>query len=382
MWPEFWACTEYCMRTLPVSSSPRSSFLRPTVLWIALAAALQVGSAWAVTPFVLKDIRVEGLQRSDAGTVFASLPFRIGDTYNDEKGAAALRALFATGLFKDVRLEVDEGVVIVIVEERPVISSIDFRGLKEFDKDTLVKSLKDFGIGEGLPFDKALADRAEQELKRQYLTRSLYGAEVVTTVTPQERNRVNVTFTITEGSAARIREIRVVGNSVFSESTLKGLFELNEGGWLNWYTKADRYSRAKLNADLETLRAYYLNRGYLEFNVDSTQVAISPDKQDITITINVTEGQPYTVTGVKLEGDYLGKEEDFKTLVTIKPGQPYRAESVADTTKAFVDRFGTFGYAFAKIDARPDIDRASGQVVVTLVARPDRRVYVRRISVA
>jgi len=360
----------------------RLTFARPSFLSLALAAALHAGSAWAVEPFQLRDIRVEGLQRTDAGTVFASLPFRIGDTYNDEKGAAALRALFATGLFKDVRLEVEDGVVIVVVEERPVISSIDFRGLKEFDKDTLVKSLKDFGIGEGLPFDKALADRAEQELKRQYLTRSLYGAEVVTTVTPLERNRVNVTFTINEGSAARISEIRIVGNKAFSEGTLKGLFDLNDGGWLNWYTKADRYSRAKLNADLETLRAYYLNRGYLEFNVDSTQVAISPDKQDITITINVTEGQPYTVTAVRLEGDYLGKEEDFKTLVRIRPGEPYRAEAVAETTRAFVDRFGSFGYAFARVDARPEIDRASGQVALTLVAEPQRRVYVRRINVA
>ena len=358
------------------------SSLRPSLLSLALAAALHTGSAWAVEPFVLKDIRVEGLQRTDAGTVFASLPFRIGDTYNDEKGAAALRALFATGLFKDVRIDIDAGVVVVIVEERSIIASIDFAGLKEFDKDTLTKSLKDFGIGEGLPFDKALADRAEQELKRQYLTRSLYGAEVVTTVTPQERNRVNVTFTVTEGTAARISEIRIVGNSVFSESTLKGLFDLNDGGWMNWYTKADRYSRAKLNADLETLRAYYLNRGYLEFNVESTQVAISPDKQDITVTVNVKEGQQYTVTAVKLEGEYLGKEEDFKTLVSIRPGEPYRAEAVADTTRAFVERFGTFGYAFARVEPRPDIDRATGQVVVTLGADPQRRVYVRRVNVA
>lgn len=363
-------------------SSRRAPSVRPTVLSLALAAALQAGSAWAVEPFTLKDIRVEGLQRTDAGTVFASLPFRIGDTYNDEKGAAALRALFATGLFKDVRIDIDDGVVVVIVEERAVIAAIDFVGLKEFDKDTLVKSLKDFGIGEGLPFDKALADRAEQELKRQYLTRSLYGAEVVTTVTPQERNRVNVTFTITEGTAAKIRELRIVGNKAFSEGTLKGLFDLNDGGWLNWYTKADRYSRSKLNADLETLRAYYLNRGYLEFNVDSTQVAISPDKQDITVTINVTEGQPYTVTSVKLEGDYLGKEEDFKTLVRIKPGEPYRAEAVTETTKEFAERFGLFGYAFARIDARPEIDRTNGRVALTLVADPARRVYVRRINVA
>lgn len=349
---------------------------------LAVAACFQAGSAMAVEPFVLKDIRVEGLQRTDAGTVFAALPFRVGDTYSDSKGAAALRALFATGLFKDVRLEVDGTVVVVIVEERSVVANIDFVGLKEFDKEALTKSLKDFGIAEGMPFDKALADRAEQELKRQYLTRSLYGAEVVTTVTPIERNRVNVTFTVTEGEAAKIREIRITGNKVFSSSTLKGLFDLNDGGWLNWYTKADRYSRAKLTADLETLRSYYLNRGYLEFAVESTQVAISPDKQDITVTINVVEGQRYTVTGVKLEGDFLGKTDEFKQLVTIRPGEPYRAEDVAATTKAFTERFGNFGYAFARIDARPEIDREKGQVAITLVADPARRVYVRRFNVA
>lgn len=370
------------MRYLPGSFSPRIPSLRPTVLSLALAAALHGGAAWAVNPFPLKDIRVEGLQRSDAGTVFGALPFRIGDTYTDEKGAAALRALFATGLFKDVRIEIDGDVVVVIVDERSVISSIDFVGLKEFDKEAMTKSLKDFGIGEGLPFDKALADRAEQELKRQYLTKSLYGAEVVTTVTPLERNRVNVTFTITEGAAAHISEIRIVGNKAFSEGTLKGLFDLNDGSWLNWYTKADRYSRSKLSADLESLRAYYLNRGYLEFAIESTQVAISADKQDITITINVREGQLYTVTGVKLEGEYLGKEAEFKSLVKIQPGEPYRAEAVNETTKAFVDRFGNFGYAFARVDARPTIDRANAQVAVTLVADPQRRVYVRQINVA
>lgn len=361
---------------------PRSTVSLPTLASIVLAAALHTGSAWAVEPFKLVDIRVEGLQRSDAGTVFASLPFRIGDTYTDEKGVAALRALFATGLFKDVRIEIDGSVVVVIVDERSVIGSIDFVGLKEFEKDVLVNALKDFGVSQGQPFDKALADRAEQELKRQYLSRSLYGVEVVTTVTPMERNRVNVTFNVTEGTTAKIKEIRILGNSAFSESNLKGLFELSDGGWMAWYTKADRYSRAKLNADLETLRAYYLNRGYLEFNVESTQVAISPDKQEITVTINVKEGQAYTVTAVKLEGQYLAKEDEFKKLVTIKPGEPYRAEAVAETTKAFTEKFGTFGYAFARVEARPDIDRANGRVELTLVASPQRRVYVRRISVA
>lgn len=367
-------------------TDPRMRFHRLPIsfrlLCLALITALQVGTAWAVEPFVLKDIRVEGLQRSDAGTVFASLPFRVGDTYTDEKGAAALRALFATGLFKDVRIDVQGDVAVVIVEERPVVANIDFAGLKEFDKEQMLKALKDFGIGEGQPFDKALADRAEQELKRQYLTRSLYGAEVVTTVTPQERNRVNLTFTVTEGEVAKIGEIRITGNKAFSESTLKGLFNLNDGGWLNFYTKADRYSKAKLDADLETLRAYYLNRGYLEFQIESTQVAISPDKQDITITVNVKEGQRYVVTGVKLEGNYLGKIDEFKTLVAIKPGQAYDAEAVTRTTRAMLDRFGAFGYAFARVEARPDIDRAHGRVAVTLVADPQRRVYVRRINVA
>ena len=349
-----------------------------------LLVALMLGwtAALAVEPFTVADIRVEGLQRSDAGTVFASLPFRVGDTYNDEKGAAALRALFATGLFKDVRIDIDGRIVVVIVEERPIIANIDFVGMKEFEKDVLLKSLREVGLGTGLPFDKAIADRAEQEFKRQYLSRSLYGVEVVTTVTPIERNRVNLTFTVTEGETAHISEIRIVGNQAFSESTLRGLFDLGTTGWLSWYTKNDRYSRVKLNADLETLKAFYLNRGYLEFAIESTQVTISPDKQDIAITINVREGQPYIVTEVRLEGNFLGREDEFKSLVTIQPGDLFRADRVAGTTKSFLELYGAFGYAFARVDARPEIDRARGQVAVVLVGDPVRRVYVRYINVS
>ncbi len=356
--------------------------LRTSLASLFLALGLLGANAWAVEPFQLTDIRVEGLQRTDAGTVFASLPFRIGDTYNDEKGVAALRALFATGLFKDVRIQIAGSVVVVVVDERSIISSIDFVGTKEFEKEALVKALKDFGVGEGQPFDNALADRAEQELKRQYLTRSLYGVEVTTKVTPEERNRVNVTFNVVEGSVARIRELRVLGSRDYSEKELKGLLDLDETGLLSFYTKSDRYSRTKLNADLETLKAWYLNRGYLEFNVESTQIAISPDKQDISITINIKEGQPYTVTAVTLQGQYLSKEDEFKELVTIKPGQIYRAEEVATTTKAFSEKFGTFGYAFARVDARPEIDRVNGRVEIVLQADPQRRVYVRHINVA
>ncbi|MCC7151757.1 MAG: outer membrane protein assembly factor BamA, partial [Rubrivivax sp.] len=355
---------------------------RAAFVLFAAAAVLAAPQARAVTPFVLEDIRVEGLQRSDPGTVFAALPFRIGDTYTDEKGAIALRSLFATGLFKDVRIEIEGRIAVVIVDERATIATVSFVGLKEFDKDPLTKSLKEAGIGEGLPFDRALIDRAEQEIKRQYLSRSLYGAEVVTTVTPIERNRVNVTFTMDEGEAARIGEIRIVGAKAFGESTLLGLFDLTTSGWLTWYTKTDRYSRAKLNADLETLRAYYLNRGYLEFAVESTQVTISPDKQRIAVTISIHEGQPYTLTAVRLEGDYLGKEDEFKALVRLRPGVPYQGEAVTATAKAFGDLFGAYGYAFARVEPRPEIDRAKGQVVVTLAADPQRRVYVRRIDVS
>ncbi len=350
---------------------------------VAVAAmVLAANAAWALEPFKVQDIRVEGLQRVEPGTIFASLPLRVGDEYNDEKGAAAIRALFALGLFKDVRLEASGNVLVVVVEERPTIADVDFVGTKEFDKDTLKKAMRDVGLADGRPYDKALADRAEQELKRQYLNKSFYGVDVVTTLTPIERNRVNLTFTVTEGEPAKIKDIRIVGAKAFSESTLKGLFDQDTGGWLSWYTKSDRYSRAKLNADLETLRSYYLSRGYLEFRIESTQVAISPDKQDISITINVNEGQKYVVSGVKLEGNYLDREDEFKSLVTIRPGEPYNADTVAETTKAFTDHFGNFGFAFARVEAVPEIDRENNRVALVLKAEPSRRAYVRRINVS
>ncbi len=351
-------------------------------LCATLFAATMHSSAWAIDPFTVRDIRVEGLSRVEPGTVFVSLPFQVGDTYNDDKASAAIRALFGLGLFKDVRIDVQGSVVIVIVEERPTVADVSFTGANEFDKEVLTRALRDVGLAEGRAFDKAMADRAEQELKRQYLNRSLYGAEVITTVTPMDRNRVNLNFNVIEGDVAKIKTISIVGSQAFSESTLKGLFDLDTGGWLAWYTKSDRYSRNKLNADLESLRSYYLTRGYLEFKIDSTQVAISPDKQSIGITVNITEGARFAVAGVKLEGNYLGKEEEFKSFVKIVPGQAYNAERVAETTKAFTDYFGNFGYAFAQVQARPDIDRVNNSVVITLVADPSRRAYVRKINIA
>ena len=344
--------------------------------------ALLIQNAWAIDPFPVKDILVEGLQRVEAGTVFASIPVRVGDTYTDEKAAASIRALFALGLFKDVRIESNNGVVVVIVEERPNVADVDFSGNREFDKDVLKRALRDIGLSDGRPFDKALVDRAEQELKRQYISKSMYAVEIVTTVTPIERNRVNVSFAVTEGEVAKISEISFVGNKSFSSSTLRGLFDSDTGNWLSWYTKSNRYTRAKLNADVETLRSYYLARGFLEFKVDTTQVAISPDKKDIAITLSVTEGEQFAVSNIKLAGNFLGKETEFQSLVTIKAGEPYNATDVAQTTKAFTDYFANFGYAFARAEARTEIERTTNRVEITLVGEPSRRVYVRRINVA
>ena len=349
---------------------------------ILMIAVFLSQPASAVEPFQVKDIRMEGLQRVEPGNVLATLPFKVGDNYSDDKGTLAIRNLFALGLFKDVRIEVKGNVVTVVLEERPLISTINFVGIKEFDQDTLKKALRDTGLSEGRPFDKALSDRAEQELKRQYINRSLYGAEVVTTVSPAERNKVNLNFTVIEGEVSKIKEYKIIGNKAFDLSAIKDQLDLSEPNYMSWYTKSDRYSQAKLNADLENLKSFYLSRGYLEFRIESTQVAISPNKQDITITINIFEGMRLVVSEVALEGYYLGRDNEFKSLITIKPGQAYNVTDVVDTSKAFAEYFGNFGFAFARIDQRTEIDRQTNQVKVILHADPSRRAYVRRINIA
>jgi outer membrane protein insertion porin family len=357
-----------------------SIFVRRAVA--AVVAGLVAQAAMALDPFAVRDIRVEGLQRVEAGTVFASIPVRVGDTYSDDKAAASIRALFALGLFKDVRIEAKDGVLVVIVEERPTIANVDFSGTKEFDKDVLKKALRDIGLADGRPYDKALVDRAEQELKRQYISRSMYATEVVTTVTPLDKNRVNLSFSVTEGDTAKIKEIRIVGAHAFPESKLLDQFDQDSGGWLSWYTKSNRYSRTKLNADIESLRSFYLTQGYLEFKVDSTQVAISPDKQGMSITVNVTEGERFVVSKIKMAGNYLGKDEEFQSLITIKAGEAYNSDQVAQTTKAISDYYGNFGFAFGRAEAKTEIDRATNRVEITLVGDPSRRAYVRRINIA
>jgi outer membrane protein insertion porin family len=347
----------------------------------ALLGVLLARYAFAFEPFVVRDIRLEGIQRVEAGTVFSYLPVKVGETMTDEKAAQAIRALFATGLFRDVRIEVEGNVLVVAVEERPAIAQIDFVGMKEFPADQVRKALRESGIAEGRTFDKAVIDQAEQEIKRQYLTRGRYGVTVTTTVTPLDRNRVSINFTVDEGEVAKIRSINIVGNRAFTEKELLDLMTLQTPGWLTWYTKNDQYSRQKLSGDLETIRSWYLNRGYLDFNIESTQVSITPDKRDIYITINVTEGEKYTVRDVKLGGQLLLPEAELARLVTIKPGEPFSREKLADSTKKISERLGDEGYAFANANAVPDVDKENRTVAFTIMVDPGRRVYVRRINV-
>jgi outer membrane protein insertion porin family len=321
------------------------------------------------------------LQRVEPGTVFSYLPVQVGDTFTDEKSAEAIKALYSTGFFRDVQIQAQGSVLIVIVEERPTISRIEFTGMKEFDQEVVRKSLKAVGVAEARFYDKALIDKAEQELKRQYVGKGMYAAEVVATVTPVERNQVAIYFNIDEGPVAKIQEINFIGNNVFSESTLKSQMQLKTGGWLSWYSKDNLYSKQKLTADLENIRSYYLNRGYLEFVIESTQVSITPDKKGIYLTVSIREGNKFTVKNVRLAGDLLGKEAELIQLVSLKAGDTFSSAKLTESTKAIAEILGSYGYAFATINPQPDIRRDLSEVDLTLVVDPGRRVYVRQVNV-
>ncbi|HQT00145.1 MAG: outer membrane protein assembly factor BamA [Hydrogenophilales bacterium 16-64-46] len=351
-------------------------------LTLALAALLAAPLAIAAEPFQVKDIRVEGIQRTEAGTVFSYLPIRVGETLTDEKTAAAIKALYATGFFKDVRIEALDGVVIVTVEERPSIAQITLNGIKEFSEEDLKNGLKQTGLAEGRVLDRSLLDKAEQELQRQYFNRGKYAVEIKSTLTPLERNRVAVQFDVVEGDSARIQQINIVGNQAFGSKELLKQFTSTTPGWLTWYTKNDQYSKSRLAGDIEALRSFYLNRGYLEFNVESTQVTISPDKQGIYITVNVSEGPQYTVTDVKLAGQMLVPEEELKKLITLKPGDIFQRDRLTETTKKISERLGNDGYAFANVNAVPELEKDKHTVAFTLFVDPGRRVYVNRVNVS
>nr|WP_215367963.1 outer membrane protein assembly factor BamA [Polynucleobacter sp. AP-Titi-500A-B4] len=349
------------------------------LLAVAIGFSVNVNAA---DSFVVKDIRVEGLQRVEPGTVFSYLSVQVGETFTQEKGTEAIKALYSTGFFRDVQIQAQGDVLIVIVEERPTMSRIEFTGMKEFSEEIVRKSLKTVGVAEARFYDKALIDKAEQELKRQYVGKGMFAAEVVATVTPVERNQVAVYFNIDEGPVAKIQEINFIGTEAFSEGTLKSEMQLKTGGWLSWYSKDNLYSKQKLTADLETIRSYYLNRGYLEFVVESTQVSITPDKKGIYLTISIREGKKFTVKDVRLAGELLGKEAELKQLIVLKPGDTFSSAKLTESTKAIAEILGSYGYAFATINPQPDIRRELSEVDLTLVIDPGRRIYVRKVEIS
>ncbi len=348
---------------------------------LLLVSGLYASSALALEPFVVKDIRVEGIQRTEAGTVFSYLPVKVGETMNDELAAQAIKSLYNTGFFKDVRIEAEGNVLVVTVQERSSIAQIDFSGNKSLPTDKMKEGLKQIGLAEGQIFDKSQLDRAEQEVKRQYLSQGKYGATVKTVVSPLERNRVAVRFDIEEGVVSKIRNINIVGNQAFTMDDLRAQFLLTTPNWMSWWNKDDQYSKQKLNADLETLRSFYMNQGYLEFNIDSTQVSITPDKKDIYITVNVTEGEKYTISEVKLSGETIVPDTELQQLIDVKAGDTFSREKITQSSKAISDRLSNDGYAFSNVNAVPEVNKELHTAAFTFFVDPGKRVYVRRINI-
>ncbi|MDD2929103.1 MAG: outer membrane protein assembly factor BamA [Sideroxydans sp.] len=340
-------------------------------------------SAWAGQPFVVKDIRIEGIQRTEAGTVFSYLPVKVGDTLDDERSTTALHALFSTGFFKDVLLLADNGVLVVRVQERPTIASVELDGIKDFPKPQLLDNLKLVGLAEGRIFDKSALEKSENELKRQYIARGKYAVVVKTKVTELERNRVAVSMTVVEGKPSRIRQINIIGNQHFSDDDLLDEMKLTTPGWFTWLSSNDQYSKPKLSADIETIRSLYLNSGYMDFSIDSTNVTISADKKDIYITLNLTEGEQYTISDIKVAGaKNVFSNEALRAMVDVQPGQVFSREALTASSEKIRENLGEEGYAFANVNIVPDIDQEKHLAAFTFVVDPMQRAYVRNINVS
>jgi outer membrane protein insertion porin family len=353
---------------------------RVLALIVVLAVSGLPSTSYAQDEFVVQDIRLEGLQRISAGTVFNYLPVQVGDRVSAQRTGEAIRALFRTGFFNDVRIEREDDTLVVAVVERPSIASVEFSGNDTLTTEDLEAALKNVNFSVGRVFDRSVFDQVEQELRRSYFAVGKYGVQLTSTVTPLERNRVSINFDISEGEAATIKEINVVGNDVFDDDDLVDLFNLQTSGWFTVFTKADQYSKQKLAADLESLRSHYLDRGYINFNIDSTQVSITPDKRDVYVTVNVTEGEQYVVSELLLAGELRVAEEDLFGLVQISPGEIFSRKRVTESSAKITERFGEDGYAFANVNAVPDIDQKNKSVKLTFFVDPGKRVYVRRVN--
>lgn len=330
--------------------------------------------------FIVDDIRVNGLRRISPGTVFNYLPITIGDRVDEKRTQEAVRSLFKTGFFKDVKLEREGDVLVVEVIERESIADITFKGNKAIKTEELLKGLGDIGFAKGEVFNEAKLDKVTQELRRQYYSNGKYGVKIESKITPLDDNSLTIAFTIIEGEAARIREINIVGNKAFSEKELLGEFKLTTPTWISWFTKDDQYSKQKLGGDLEALRSKYQDSGYVDFHVESTQVSITPDKADVYITVNIAEGEQYTLSEVKLAGRLVVDEKQLFELVTTRKGQLFSRKESTQTSKNITDRLGDEGYAFANVNSIPKLDKEKKQVELTYFVDPGQRVYVRRVN--
>lgn len=356
--------------------------MRRSLLGVAVGLAVaSMGMKPALADdFTVSDIEVEGLQRVSAGTVFAAIPINIGERVDSGSLADAIRSLFGTGLFTDIQASRDDDVLVLSVKERPSIASIDIEGNKNIETDMLRDALAKAGLQEGQVFRRATLDRLELEILRSYIAQGRYNARVKATAEALPRNRVAIKLKINEGTVAAIQHINIIGNEAFDDQTLLDLFELQTTDWWNSITNADKYAREKLSGDLENLRSYYLDRGYLDFNIESSQVSISPDKQKVFITIALKEGKQYTVSDVKLRGDLIVGEEELRKLIPLKKGDVFSRARMTAISEALSFRLGKEGYAFANVNAVPEPDEGGNTASVTFYVEPGKRAYVRRIN--
>ncbi len=346
---------------------------------LLLALSAPFAGAQSFEPFTVSDIRVEGLQRISAGTVFTYLPIEKGDLVDRSSASQAIRALFRTGFFNDVKLERQNDILVVTVTERPAINKINLVGNKDIKTEELTKGLKDIGLSEGETFDRLQLERVTQELTRQYNNRGKYNVSITPSVAPLDRNRVDLTIDVKEGKAAKIKHINIVGNETFPDEDILDAWESGTTNWLSWYNRGDQYSREKLSGDLEKLSAFYLDRGYVDFNVESTQVSISPDRKDMFLTANVREGEVYKISETKVTGDTIVSQEEMEKLVIVRPGDTFSRRLLEATSDAMIAVLGNVGYAFANVTPVPEVDREKREVKINFFIEPGQRVYVRRV---
>jgi outer membrane protein insertion porin family len=346
---------------------------------LPLATPVAAQTSTGADAFRVDNIRVEGLQRVSEGTVYNYLPVNIGDRLTPQRTREAIRALYDTGFFRDVELRRDGGTLVVAVLERPTIESFEIKGNKDIKTEDLSKSLRNVGLANGKTFDRSVLDEVKQYLTDQYFSRGKYAVRVDTRVDDLPDNRVRVNIDIKEGKRAKIRQINVVGNKTFTEEEILEDFELKTPNWLSWYRQDDRYSRESLQGDLEKLRSYYMDRGYANFDIDSTQVAIAPEKDDIFVTVNITEGEVFKISDVKLAGTFVVSEAELRNYVLVKPGDTFSKKQITTTQEFIQNRLGLEGYAFAKVDPVPTPDPKTGEVALTFFVDPGNRVYVRQI---